>query len=78
MKISEMEEMSNDQENSSGGVRNLEKEFNFDCSKWVSKDSSEFIPPSNVIFQDFNQKIKDMQDITQKIETEDVQEMAAE
>jgi hypothetical protein len=67
MKISEIEDMSipEDQGGSSGEVKNLNQEFNFRCNEWTSVDNSEFIPPSEINFEDFAQRIEDLQNTTQ-------------
>lgn len=79
MKVSDIENIP-DQEGGdpSGEVKNLDKDFNFDCSKWTV-DNSKFVPPSDVTFQDFTQKMKDMQEMTSEFEVEDEpQEMTLE
>ena len=78
MKVSDIENMPDEEEEDpSGGVKNLDRNFDFNCNKWTV-DESKFVPPSDVNFQDFAQKMQDTQDMTQGIEMEGSQGMTLE
>ena len=78
MKVSDIENVPDQEgEDPSGGVKNLDKDFDFDCSKWTV-NNSKFVPPSDITFQNFTQKKKDMQEMTPGLEMEGSQGMTLE
>jgi len=76
MKISELENLSADQGNLAEGLKNLEEEHDYHCSRWFPVDKSKFIPPSGIEFKDMTEMMKGFGDAMQNIEMDEIEKDA--
>lgn len=68
MKLSELENLSNDQGNVAESFKNLEEEHDYHCSRWFPVDKSKFVPPSDIEFKDLTEMMKGTGDLMQNID----------
>lgn len=69
MKISELGDLSANQANLAEGLKNLEEEHDYHCSRWFPVDKSKFVPPSDIKFEDMTEMMKGFGDVMKNMDT---------